>query len=93
MPRFIKRQLKKAGASPGTLVHVGEQKVDETRITLIDYDEAHLEERVLDDIEEAFPLKDLPTVTWINIEKSGSKHEDSVQASESLGAPGFRSSV
>jgi magnesium transporter len=68
MPRFIKRQLKKAGASPGTLIHVGEQKVDETRITLIDYDEAHLQESVLDGIEEAFPLKDLPTVTWINID-------------------------
>jgi magnesium transporter len=68
MPIFIKRQLKKAGASPGTLVHIGDQKVDETRITLIDYDEAHLQERVLDDIKEAFPLKDLPTVTWINID-------------------------
>jgi len=68
MPRFIKRQLKKAGASPGTLVHIGEQKVDKTRITLIDYNEAHLQERVLDGIEEAFPLKDLPTVTWINID-------------------------
>ena len=68
MPRFFKRQLKKAGASPGTLVHIGDQKVDETRITLIDYDEAHLQERVLDGIEEAFPLKDLPTVTWINID-------------------------
>ena len=42
--------------------------MDETRITLIDYDEAHLEERVIDGIEEAFPLKDLPTVTWINID-------------------------
>jgi len=68
MPRFIKRQLKKAGSSPGTLVHIGEQKVDETRITLIDYDEEHLQERVLDSIEEAFPLKDLPTATWINID-------------------------
>ncbi len=68
MPRFLKRQLTKAGSSPGTLVHVGEQKVDETRITLIDYDEAHLDERVLDDIEDAFPLRDLPTVTWINID-------------------------
>jgi magnesium transporter len=68
MPRFIKKQLSKAGASPGTLIHIGEQKVDETRITLIDYDEAHLQERVLDTIEEAFPLKDLPTVTWINID-------------------------
>ena len=68
MPRFIKRQLKKAGASPGSLVHIGEQKVDETRITLIDYDEESLQERVLGGIEEAFPLKDLPTVTWINID-------------------------
>lgn len=68
MPRFIKKQLSKAGASPGTLIHIGEQKVDETRMTLIDYDEVHLQERVLDTIEEAFPLKDLPTVTWINID-------------------------
>jgi magnesium transporter len=37
-------------------------------MTLIDYDEEHLQERVLDGIEEAFPLKDLPTVTWINID-------------------------
>jgi len=61
MPRFIKRQLKKAGSSPGSLVHIGEQKVDETRITritLIDYDEESLQERVLGSIEEAFPLKD-----------------------------------
>jgi len=68
MPRFFKRQLSKAGASPGTLVHIGDQKVDETRITLIDYDEVQLQERVLDGIEEALPLKDLPTVTWINID-------------------------
>ena len=68
MPRFIKRRLKKAGASPGTLVHIGDQKADKTRITLIDYDEAHLQERVLDGIEEAFPYKDSPTVTWINID-------------------------
>ena len=68
MPRFIKRRLKKAGASPGTLVHIGDQKADKTRITLIDYDEAHLQERVLDGIEEALPYKDSPTVTWINID-------------------------
>jgi magnesium transporter len=68
MSRFIKRQLKKAGTSPGSLVYIGEQKVDETRITLIDYDEESLQERVIGGIEEAFPLKDLPTITWINID-------------------------
>jgi magnesium transporter len=68
MPRFIKRHSKKAGTSPGTLVHIGEKKSEETRITLIDYDEENLQERGLVTIEEAFPLKDLPSVTWINID-------------------------
>ena len=47
MPRFIKRHSKKAGTSPGTLIHIGEKKTEETRITLIDFDEANLQERVL----------------------------------------------
>jgi len=68
MPRFIKRHSKKAGTSPGTLIHIGEKKTEETKITLIDFDEAHLQEQVIETIEEAFPLKDLPTVTWINID-------------------------
>ena len=56
------------GASPGTLVHIGEKKTEKTRISLIDFDEENLQEKVLDNIEAAFPLKDLPTVTWINID-------------------------
>jgi magnesium transporter len=68
MQRFIKRLSKKAGASPGSLVHIGEKKVDKPRITLIDYDQDQLRERVLHGIEEAFLLKDSPTMTWINID-------------------------
>ena len=77
MPRFIKRQIKRAGASPGTLVHVGEKKTDDIRISLIDFDETRLEERELETIDEAFPLKDLPTVTWINID--GLHETDTIQ--------------
>ncbi|MBW2198602.1 MAG: hypothetical protein JRF58_12315 [Deltaproteobacteria bacterium] len=51
MPRFIKRHSKKAGTSPGTLIHIGEKKNEETKITLIDFDEAHLQEQVIDTIE------------------------------------------
>ena len=68
MPRFTKRRSIKSGKPPGTLVHVGEKKTDETRITLIDYDAEQLQERELSSIEEAFPLKDLPTNTWVNID-------------------------
>jgi magnesium transporter len=68
MPKLIKRHVKKAGSSPGTLVHVGEKKIEQTRITLIDFDEDNFQERFLETVEEAFPLRDLPTITWINID-------------------------
>jgi magnesium transporter len=68
MPRFIKKHSKKLGASPGTLIHIGEQKSEKARISLIDYDETNLEEKELDSIDAALPLKDLPTITWINID-------------------------
>ncbi len=68
MPKSIKGHAKKAGSSPGTLVHIGEKRTEQTRITLIDFDEQRFQERHLEAIEEAFPLRDLPTVTWINID-------------------------
>jgi len=66
--RFIKRSAKKAGTAPGTLIHVGETRTEAVRLSLIDYDEANLTERVLFRIEDSFPLKDLPTATWINVD-------------------------
>jgi magnesium transporter len=68
MPRFAKKRSHKAGSSPGTLVHIGEKRRDVARISLIGYDEKQLQERELGSMEEAFPLKDLPTATWINID-------------------------
>jgi len=68
MPRFIKKRSKTIGQPPGTLVHIGEKKTEETRITIIDYDETHFEEKKAKTVEECFPFKDTPTVTWINID-------------------------
>ena len=68
MPRLIKRTSKKAGLPPGALVHIGEKKTDKTRITIIDYDEAQFQEREVETAEECLPLKDKPTVTWINLD-------------------------
>jgi len=47
---------------------VGDKKAEKVSITIIDYDEAHLEEKEAKEIEECFPFKDTPTVTWINID-------------------------
>ena len=66
--KFIKRTSKKAGMSPGTLVHVGEQKIERARITLMSYDRDRLEEKELKRIEETFAYKDTPPVAWINID-------------------------
>jgi magnesium transporter len=68
MPRLIKRTSKKVGLPPGALVHIGEKKAEEVKITIIDYDEARFQEKEAKTIEECFPLKDKPTVTWINVD-------------------------
>ncbi len=66
--RTTKKRSSKAGLPPGTLVHVGEKKVESVRITFIDYDEQSFEEKQVTKIEECLKLKDTPTVSWINID-------------------------
>jgi magnesium transporter len=68
MKRFLKKQSDKAGLPPGTLIHIGEQKLDKAQIRVFDYDQAHVEEIHVTDIEECFPFKEKPTITWINID-------------------------
>jgi len=68
MARFIKKSFKKAGMSPGTLVHVGEKKQDQTRITVMDYAMDRLVEDQPPDVESVFPFKDNHSTTWINID-------------------------
>ena len=39
MLKFIKKTAQKPGLAPGTLVHVGERKVEKIRIRAIEFDE------------------------------------------------------
>jgi magnesium transporter len=68
MPRNSSKRSRKKGLSPGSLIHVGERKVDQPRITLIDYDGDHFLEKVVASVEECFPFNETSTVTWINID-------------------------
>ncbi len=68
MARFIRRGARKAGLSPGTIVHVGEVKAERVKISLVDYDESSFQEKEVSSIKECFPFKDKPTVTWINVD-------------------------
>jgi magnesium transporter len=58
----------KLGLSPGTLMHVGAKKMERTRITVLDYDEAGFVEKEAGSVEECFPFKETATVTWINVD-------------------------
>jgi len=68
MPQSVKKRSRKAGLPPGTLVHVGERKTERIKISVFDYNEAGVEEREVRTVEECFPFKDKPTVTWINVD-------------------------
>lgn len=68
MLKLFKKTSRKAGLPPGTLVQIKEKKAEKVKITIIDYDEAQFQEKEVETIEECFPFKDKPTVTWINID-------------------------
>ncbi len=68
MGKFIRKRGKKIGLPPGTPVFVGEKKIEKVKISIIDYDEAQFQEREAKTVEECFPFKETPTVTWINID-------------------------
>jgi len=68
MRKFIRRRVTKVGLPPGTLIPLEEKRAEKVKVTLIDYNEATIQERKVERIEECFPFKDKPTVTWINID-------------------------
>ena len=43
MSRLLKKRSKTIGLPPGSLIHVGENKAEEVKITVIDYDEKSFE--------------------------------------------------
>jgi magnesium transporter len=67
MARFLKKKAATIGQVPGALVFVGEQRVEEVSILVIDYDQNQLSEKELQDISEGLAYKNSSTVSWINI--------------------------
>ncbi len=68
MAKFPSRSSRKAGFPPGTILHIGKESHLPVKISLVDYDEAHLHEVDVSSIAECLPFKDSPTVSWINID-------------------------
>jgi magnesium transporter len=68
MARFLKDRSKAKGTSPGSLIHIGERKMEKSIIQLIEYDSETLTEKELDSIEQVVGCKDSGIVSWINID-------------------------
>jgi len=64
----VKKVSRKSGLPPGSLIHIGEQKIEKVRITVLDYDESNVEIKEIEKVEECFSFKDTATVTWINVD-------------------------
>ena len=68
MPKLYRKRPSKTGLPPGTLVSAAVPREGKPKITIIDYDEERFEEREVETVEECFPFKESPTVSWINID-------------------------
>jgi magnesium transporter len=63
----MKKELtKKLGTPPGTLIYTGDKRKD-FEIGVIDYGTDKYEEIKVKKVEDCFPFKDSPTVTWVDV--------------------------
>ncbi|KPK86152.1 MAG: magnesium transporter [Bacteroides sp. SM23_62_1] len=67
MARFIKDRSKSKGTAPGSLILIGDQKMEKPIIRLMEYDAENLIEKEIESIEEIISCKNSSKVSWINI--------------------------
>jgi magnesium transporter len=65
--KFQKRS-KKAGLSPGSLIHIGSRYAEESKITFTRYDETFFAEKEISSIADFRSEKDRQGITWINVD-------------------------
>lgn len=66
-PKIRKKTSAKVGLPPGSIFHVGEQKIEKAKITLTEYDEKKVETFEINSVEEIDPYTDTPQVTWVSV--------------------------
>jgi magnesium transporter len=68
MRRLAKRISKKAGLPPGTLLYVGEERPQQAKVTVMEYDDQRVSERQLQTAAPSLELAVEPTVSWVNVD-------------------------
>ena len=59
---------RKAGLPPGSLVHIGKRKIENIRVSLIEYDLENYTEKVCKKLEDCYASKTNNLVSWINVD-------------------------
>jgi magnesium transporter len=68
MARFLKNRRKSHGEAPGSLIFIGKQKMEKSRMRVIQYNKENLVEKELDKIEDALSFIKKSYITWVNID-------------------------
>jgi magnesium transporter len=68
MGRHSKSRKNKVGLSPGSIIHIGEQKTSNIILQHYEYDMDDLVVRDLKNISECFPYISKSSVSWVNID-------------------------
>lgn len=67
MARFLKSRKSSHGTSPGSLIFIGNKKMDKSEIHLTVYNQETLVEKQIDDLNEVPDVVPENTVLWLNI--------------------------
>ncbi len=67
MAKRSRRTSKKAGLMPGSVVYVGKEREGEARLEVLDYTDSTHKEIHAANLEECFPFRDSPSMSWINL--------------------------
>jgi magnesium transporter len=67
MARFIKSRKKSHGATPGSLIFIGNQKMEKPEIHIMIYNQTTLEEKHVDGLDEIPENLPEASVLWVNI--------------------------
>jgi magnesium transporter len=68
MKRYLKRIVKKAGLPPGAVVHIGPEKNDPARFTLVNYDANSAEINDLENVSEIQTHLDTKKINWLDVQ-------------------------
>lgn len=66
-PKIKRRTSSKIGLPPGSIIYLGEKRVEQVTIKVTEYDEADAETYEIKSVEEIDPFTDTPQVTWVSV--------------------------